>query len=84
MHVQAYYRNEKVIVAEWWNSLLVIDIEHGRSSGNNSGWLFLLIAGIIIRNEGESHGSVAFAVGMKGWVMGKDLKKNLSDFFFHM
>lgn len=75
MHVQAYYRNEKVIVAEWWNSLLVIDIEHGRSSGNYSGWLFLLIAGINIRNEGESHGNVAFAVRMRGWVMGKDLEK---------
>lgn len=35
MHKQACYRNEKVIVAEKWNSLLVI--EHGKSSGNYSG-----------------------------------------------
>lgn len=35
----------------------------------------MLIAGINIRNEGESHGNVAFAVGMRGWIMGKDLEK---------
>lgn len=35
MHKQACYRNEKVIVAEKLNSLLVI--EHGKSSGNYSG-----------------------------------------------
>lgn len=61
-----------------WNSLLVI--EHGKSSGNYSGWWFLLIAGINLRNEGENHGNFAFAVGMKGWVMGKAVERTLSDF----
>lgn len=36
MHMQACYRNEKVIVAEKWNSLLVMNIEHGHSSENYS------------------------------------------------
>lgn len=40
----------------------------------------MLIAGINIRNEGENHENFAFAVGMKGWVMGKAVERTLSDF----
>lgn len=48
-------------------------MEHSRSSGNYRGGLVLLIAEINTRNEGkrESHGNVAFALGMKRWVIGK-------------
>lgn len=37
MHMWACYRNEKVIVAEKLSRLLVINTEHGQSSGNYSG-----------------------------------------------
>lgn len=88
--MQTYYRNEKVVVAGKmaYRCLLVINMDHGLSRGNYSGLLFLLIAGINARNEGkrESHGNVAFALGVKVWAMGKaqQLWKKQSNFIFRV
>lgn len=88
--MQTYYRSKKVVVARKMEqqSLLVINMEHGWSSGNYHGGLVLLIAEINTRNEGkrESHGNVAFALGMKGWVMGKaqQLWKKTNQIYFSM